>query len=58
MKVTTTAYSTDERIVKVDGEYAGLITRKPEGWTWSGSREPFRTCAEATQYVAEKFIAR
>lgn len=58
MKVTTTLYGPGERIVKVDGEYAGLITREPEGWMWTGNRKPFRTYAEAAAYVAEKTADR
>lgn len=52
MQITTTLTAPGERVVKVDGNYAGLITREPEGWTWTGDRKAFRSFTGAAHHVA------
>lgn len=52
-KVVTTLMGPGERVVKVDGIYAGVITREPEGWMWTGNRKAFRTYRIAAEQMAE-----
>lgn len=57
-KITTTFVATGERVVKVDGEYAGLIVREKAGWRWMGNPKTYRTFSEAAQYVGTRFLQR
>lgn len=57
-KIVTTLTAPGERAVKVDGQYAGLITREAEGWKWAGGPRAFRTFTEAAQYTARRWARR
>ena len=57
-KITTTFVFEGERIVKVDGEYAGTIVREKDGWRWMGNPKTFRTFTLAAQNVGERYLRR
>ena len=57
-KITTTFVFEGERVVKVDGAYAGTIVREKDGWRWMGNPKTFRTFTLAAQNVGERYLLR
>lgn len=55
-KITTTLTAPGERVVKVNGEYVGLVVREKDGWhrLGKGSRIAYRTFTEAAQALVRR----
>jgi hypothetical protein len=54
--ITTTLTAPGERVVKVNGEYVGLVVREKDGWhrLGKGSRIAYRTFTEAAQALVKR----